>query len=192
MLANRGALRPPAACASMIRPNPALRWFSRGQLAHLGHAQGSGPPGRSRRAASSRPTRGRWRGNRHVVLLPRCLDRRCFRPLRACRLGSETSIGTSNPEFVGRTAAAPLFFHIVDALRAREPVAARTCFTLTPELNLCQVDLCAGFGHDRRAELPAHGQGWFIPGKSPIAACDVHRKVWVDNATGLRLNGPSG
>jgi len=34
-------------------------------------------------------------------------------------------------------------------------------------------------------------KGWFIPGKSPIAACDVHRRVWVDNATGLRLaNAP--
>ena len=32
-------------------------------------------------------------------------------------------------------------------------------------------------------------KGWFIPGKSPIAACDVHRRVWIDNATGLRLSG---
>jgi len=33
-------------------------------------------------------------------------------------------------------------------------------------------------------------KGWFIPGKSPIAACDVHRKIWVDDATGLRLESP--
>jgi penicillin-binding protein 1C len=30
-------------------------------------------------------------------------------------------------------------------------------------------------------------KGWFIPGKSPIEACDVHRRVWVDNLTGCRL-----
>jgi len=35
---------------------------------------------------------------------------------------------------------------------------------------------------------PHTEKGWFIPGKSPIAACDVHRRVWVDNATGLRLS----
>ncbi len=33
-------------------------------------------------------------------------------------------------------------------------------------------------------------QGWFIPGKSPIAPCDVHRRIWIDSATGLRLDGP--
>ena len=54
--------------------------------------------------------------------------------------------GTSNPEFVGRTAAAPLFFRIVDALRARNPAPAQTCFTRTPDLNLRQVDLCAVSG----------------------------------------------
>jgi penicillin-binding protein 1C len=32
-------------------------------------------------------------------------------------------------------------------------------------------------------------KGWFIPGVSPIAPCDVHRRVWIDNATGLRLSG---
>jgi penicillin-binding protein 1C len=30
---------------------------------------------------------------------------------------------------------------------------------------------------------------WFIPGVSPIAACDVHRQVLVDKTTGLRACG---
>ncbi len=95
--------------------------------------------------------------------------------------------GTPNPEFVGRTAAAPLFFHIVDALRAREAAPVTTCFTLTPGLNLRQVDLCAVSGMIAGPNCRHTVKGWFIPGTSPIAACDVHRKVWIDNATGLRL-----
>jgi len=97
--------------------------------------------------------------------------------------------GTVNPGFVGRTAAAPLFFRIVDALRASEPgPVAETCFTRTPDLNLRQVDLCAVSGMIAGPNCPQTVKGWFIPGKSPIVACDVHRKVWIDNATGLRLS----
>ncbi len=96
--------------------------------------------------------------------------------------------GTSNPEFVGRTAAAPLFFHIIDALRAHDPAPTQTCFTRTPDLKLRQVDLCAVSGMIAAPNCPHKIQGWFIPGKSPIAACDVHRKIWIDNTTGLRLD----
>ena len=47
-----------------------------------------------------------------------------------------------------------------------------------------------GIGNDRGAKLPADLKGLVsFPGKSPIATCDVHRKIWVDNATGLRLSG---
>jgi penicillin-binding protein 1C len=98
--------------------------------------------------------------------------------------------GTVNPGFVGRTAAAPLLFRMVDALRARDPApVAETCFTRTPDLNLRQVDLCAVSGMIAAPNCPQTMKGWFIPGKSPIAACDLHRKIWVDNVTGLRLSG---
>jgi penicillin-binding protein 1C len=96
--------------------------------------------------------------------------------------------GTENPEFVGRTAAAPLLFRVIDALRAREPTPVGTCFTRTPDLNLRQVDLCAVSGMIAGPNCPRTEKGWFIPGKSPIAACDVHRRVWIDNVTGLRLS----
>jgi penicillin-binding protein 1C len=96
--------------------------------------------------------------------------------------------GTENPEFVGRTAAAPLLFRVVDALHAREPAPAKTCFTRTPDLNLRQVDLCAVSGMIAGPNCPHTEKGWFIPGKSPIGVCDVHRRIWVDNATGLRLS----
>ena len=95
--------------------------------------------------------------------------------------------GTVNPEFVGRTAAAPLLFSMIDSLRSRYPAPTETCFTLTPDLNLRQVDLCAVSGMIAGPNCPHAVKGWFIPGKSPIAACDVHRRVWIDNLTGLRL-----
>jgi penicillin-binding protein 1C len=96
--------------------------------------------------------------------------------------------GAENPEFVGRTAAAPLLFRMIDALRAREPAPVETCFTRTPDLNLRKVDLCAVSGMIAAPTCPQKIDGWFIPGKSPIAACDVHRRVWIDDATGLRLS----
>jgi penicillin-binding protein 1C len=97
--------------------------------------------------------------------------------------------GTVNPEFVGRTAAAPLLFSMIDSLRSRYPAPTETCFTLTPDLNLRQVDLCAVSGMIAGPNCPHAVKGWFIPGKSPIAACDVHRRIWIDNLTGLRLRG---
>jgi penicillin-binding protein 1C len=97
--------------------------------------------------------------------------------------------GTVNPEFVGRTAAAPLLFSMIDALRARESVPTQTCFTRTSDLNLRQVDLCSVSGMIASPNCPHVVKGLFIPGKSPINACDVHRRVWIDNATGLRLSG---
>jgi penicillin-binding protein 1C len=97
--------------------------------------------------------------------------------------------GTANSQFVGRSAAGPLFFSIVNALRAREPAPTTTCFDLTPDLNLRHVDLCAASGCLAGPNCPHIVSGWFIPGKSPITACDVHRRVWIDNRTGLRLGG---
>lgn len=98
--------------------------------------------------------------------------------------------GVVNAQFVGRTAAAPLLFSMIDALRARAPAPEATCFTRTPDLNLRQVDLCAVSGMVASPICPHTVKGWFIPGKSPIAACDVHRRIWIDNATGFRLSGP--
>jgi len=99
--------------------------------------------------------------------------------------------GTVNPQFVGRTAAAPLLFSVIDALRARSPAppVEETCFHRTSDLNLRQVDLCAISGMIAGPNCPHAVKGWFIPGKSPIGVCDVHRRVWVDNVTGLRLSG---
>jgi penicillin-binding protein 1C len=97
--------------------------------------------------------------------------------------------GSTSGQFVGRAAAAPLFFSIVEALRAREPAPATTCFDQAPGLNLTRVQLCADSGCLAGPNCPRVTTGWFIPGKSPITACGVHRRVWIDNKTGLRLSG---
>jgi len=77
----------------------------------------------------------------------------------------------------------------VNALRTSEPAPATTCFDLSPDLNLQRVNLCAASGCLAGPNCPRVTTGWFIPGKSPITACDVHRRVWIDNRTGLRLAG---
>jgi penicillin-binding protein 1C len=97
--------------------------------------------------------------------------------------------GSASGQFIGRTSAAPLFFSILEALRAREPIPPATCFDFEPTLNLARVQLCAVSGCLAGPNCPQVTSGWFIPGKSPITACDIHRRVWIDNRTGQRLAG---
>jgi penicillin-binding protein 1C len=94
--------------------------------------------------------------------------------------------GRGNPAFVGRTAAAPLLFQIIDSLRASwsEPVVAH----LPPAgVNLKRVEFCALSGDLPNQHCTQLVEGWFIPGISPIKTCDVHREVLVDRASGLRV-----
>lgn len=97
--------------------------------------------------------------------------------------------GSTSGQFVGRAAAAPLFFSILEALRTRRSAPATTCFDFDPTLNLTKVQLCADSGGLAGPNCPRVTTGWFIPGKSPITACGVHRRVWIDNKTGRRLAG---
>jgi penicillin-binding protein 1C len=109
--------------------------------------------------------------------------------------------GRPNPEFVGRTAAAPLLFQMIDGLRATWPESATADPSIggpnethlpPPNANLKRVEFCAISG-----ELPGQFcthrvEGWFIPGVSPIKTCDVHREVLVDVASGLRVQNDDG
>jgi penicillin-binding protein 1C len=94
--------------------------------------------------------------------------------------------GKSNPGFIGRSAAAPLLFQIVDALRASWPEANVTHLP-PPNANLKRVEFCAVSGDLPGPHCPHRLEGWFIPGVSPIKTCDVHQEVLVDVATGLRV-----
>ena len=92
----------------------------------------------------------------------------------------------ANPAFVGRTAAAPLLFQIVDSLRSTWPEPSVPHLP-PPGANLKRVEFCALSGDLPNAFCSQHAEGWFIPGMSPIKTCDVHREVLVDRVTGLRV-----
>jgi penicillin-binding protein 1C len=94
--------------------------------------------------------------------------------------------GRANPAFIGRTAAAPLLFQIIDSLRAMwpEPTVPHQA---PPGANLKRVDFCALSGDLPNKFCTQRVEGWFIPGVSPIKTCDVHREVLIDIASGLRV-----
>ncbi|MCM2304259.1 MAG: penicillin-binding protein 1C [Elusimicrobia bacterium] len=93
--------------------------------------------------------------------------------------------GDGNPAFVGAEAAAPLFFDIADALRSRGPL--RDAYALGQRgLTAVPLEVCAASGAAPGPHCPRREKTWFIPGVSPIAACDVHREVLVDARSGLR------
>lgn len=99
--------------------------------------------------------------------------------------------GKRNASFIGRTAAAPLLFQIIDGLRSREPARLEPVQP-PPELNLKRVEFCAVSGQLPSSFCPHCTESWFIPGISPIATCDVHREVLVDASTGLRAAQDDG
>lgn len=93
--------------------------------------------------------------------------------------------GASSPAFVGAEAAGPLFFDVVDALRGRGPL--RDAYALGQSgLQSVVLDVCAVSGGSPGPHCPGRAKTWFIPGVSPIAACEVHREVLVDEASGRR------
>ena len=94
--------------------------------------------------------------------------------------------GRPNPAFVGRSAAAPLLFQIIDSLRASWPERIEPHLP-PPGANLKRVEFCAVSGDLPETHCTQHVEGWFIPGISPIKTCDVHQEVLVDVATGLRV-----
>lgn len=96
--------------------------------------------------------------------------------------------GRGNPAFVGQTAAAPLFFRIVDALRAARPRDADPADPAPRGLRA--VDVCRASGDLPNRWCPETRSTWFIPGVSPIRVSTLHRPVMVDAATGKALCPP--
>ncbi len=90
--------------------------------------------------------------------------------------------GASNPALVGISAAAPLFFNIVDALRNEGLVPLEA--PQLPPSGLTKVDVCAASGDLPNAECPQRVPTWYQPGKSPIRISNLHRRVLIDRRTG--------
>jgi penicillin-binding protein 1C len=93
--------------------------------------------------------------------------------------------GEGNPSFVGIDAAAPLFFEVVDAIRAQQPRLRDLASSRLDRLNLASVRVCSVTGKAPGPHCPHTVAAVFIPGVSPIAPCDVHQEILV-NARGLR------
>jgi penicillin-binding protein 1C len=102
--------------------------------------------------------------------------------------------GEGNPAFIGREAAAPLFFAIIDALKSQDGELRRYCGPGLAELNLTRIEVCSVSGKLPGPACSRKVETWFIPGKSPIQTCDIHRLIYVDTRTGLRScrEGASG
>jgi penicillin-binding protein 1C len=90
--------------------------------------------------------------------------------------------GTDNPAFVGVKAAAPMFFHIVDSLRAQHLDPGATAQRMPPKL--ARVQVCAASGDLPNADCPDLATTWFIPGTSPIRVSRLHRGLLIDQRTG--------
>ncbi len=97
----------------------------------------------------------------------------------------------NNPAFVGRTAAGPLLFRIVDGLRSLPDYNSHEVpGAVLPEgvslVKVCSVSGALPGDHCRTTEYTP-----FIPGVSPIQRCQIHREVLIDTKTGLRACGKS-
>src|SRR5213594_1444979 len=99
--------------------------------------------------------------------------------------------GRANGAFVGRSAAAPLLFQIIDSLRTTWPEPNEPHLP-PPGANLKRVSFCAVSGDLPGEHCTQQLEGWFIPGISPIKLCDVHQEVLVDAASGLRVPRDDG
>jgi len=99
--------------------------------------------------------------------------------------------GRANGAFVGRTAAAPVLFQIIDSLRTTWPEPNEPHLP-PPGANLKRVSFCAVSGDLPGEHCTQQLEGWFIPGISPITQCDVHQEVLVDAASGLRVARDDG
>src|SRR6058998_955434 len=99
--------------------------------------------------------------------------------------------GRANGTFVGRIAAAPLLFQIIDSLRATWPEPNQPHLP-PPGANLKRVSFCAVSGDLPEPYCAQQIEGWFIPGISPIKPCDIHQEVLVDVVSGLRVARDDG
>lgn len=97
--------------------------------------------------------------------------------------------GSSNAYLSGGEAAAPLMFRIIDAMRAAPGARRSTPPGARATEALSQVEVCALSGDLPGEHCPHRRSVWFIPGKSPIRRCQIHREVLVDPSSGLRLCG---
>ncbi|MFN4872847.1 MAG: penicillin-binding protein 1C [Akkermansiaceae bacterium] len=85
-----------------------------------------------------------------------------------------------NPSFQGLTMAAPLMHQLFSRTGLAEPLPAASG-------SVKQVQMCAVSGMIPSEHCKHRCDGHFLSGVSPIMPCDLHRLIWVDQRTGLRV-----
>ena len=90
--------------------------------------------------------------------------------------------GHGSPALIGRDSAGVLFFKIIEALSANETLTEAPA---SKELNVKKVAVCAVSGDLPSSSCTRKHQSWYLPGKSPVKTCQIHRTIAVDPETGL-------
>ena len=96
--------------------------------------------------------------------------------------------GEGNPAFIGSQAAAPLFFRMIDAVKATQPTLSE--LNIDMPANVIQIEVCAASGDLPNMYCPLRSKTLFIAGKSPIRVSDIHRPVTIDTRTGRQACPP--
>ncbi len=93
---------------------------------------------------------------------------------------------SSNSMLIGNRVATPLYKQIANELeysyKLKDILAEKYKKT-----NLIQIDTCRDTGDVQTELCKEKVATWFIPGRSPIKNSGVYRKIWIDEASGLRL-----
>ena len=90
--------------------------------------------------------------------------------------------GKGAPMLSGTDAATPILFAMFTALTGQD---THRWFTNPEQLKTRQV--CALSGAPVSSHCPVHKEDMYIPGISPVAVCTIHKRIYVDEATGYSL-----
>lgn len=85
-----------------------------------------------------------------------------------------------NPALQGLTMAAPLMEMLFHHTALAEPLPAAPG-------SVKRVQMCAVSGMIPCEHCKHRSEGYFLTGVSPIVPCDLHRQIWVDQRSGLRV-----
>lgn len=97
--------------------------------------------------------------------------------------------GEFNPYLKGREIAAPLFFEVIEQMKALGLDRGLTTADWSKEskLKVAEVEVCSLSGGMATESCPHRRKTWFIPGKSPIHDCRVHQKIEINTLTNKRV-----
>ncbi|TET47217.1 penicillin-binding protein 1C [candidate division TA06 bacterium] len=90
--------------------------------------------------------------------------------------------GVGSPALVGAEAAAPILFHLFNALASSTPKR----WFVKPDC-VKEREVCALSGMVPSAHCSALKREYYVPGKSPHVGCTIHQPFNVDKKTGARL-----